>query len=261
MSVWEAIILGLIQGLTEFLPVSSSGHLELAGALLGIQEPDSIRFTMAVHGGTVLSTIVVFRKELGRLIAGFFRFRMNEETKFIINILISLIPIVVVGLFFRKEIEAFFYGNITLVGVMLMVTALLLAFAHRAKPRQLNVTPLKAFIIGLAQAVAVVPGISRSGATISTGLMLGVNKEEVSKFSFLMVLIPIIGANLLEVFDMPADGSGIGAAPLAAGFLTAFVSGTLACRAMIRIVNKGRLVWFAVYCAVVGAATVLFTIF
>lgn len=256
MNIWEAIILGLIQGLTEFLPVSSSGHLELANYLFGIEEPSNLRFSMALHGGTVLSTIVVFRHEIGRLLAGFFRFRMNEETKFIINIIISMIPVMVVGLFFSDAIEGLFTSNIRLVGIMLLVTAVLLTFAYYAKPRQKPVTPLSAFIIGLSQAVAIFPGLSRSGTTISTGLMLGVKREEVSKFSFLMVLIPIIGVNVLELFKMPA-GESMAAAPLVAGFLTAFITGTLACKMMIRIVNRGKLIWFAVYCVAVGVASIV----
>ena len=257
MSLWEAIVLGIIQGLTEFLPVSSSGHLELAEYLFGIDEPGSLGFTMAVHGGTVLSTIVVFWKELGRLIAGFFRFRMNEETKFVINIFISLVPILLVGLLFREHIEALFSGNIRTVGIMLLVTAALLTFAHYAKPGLGRVTPWKAFVIGLSQAVAVIPGLSRSGTTISTGLVLGVKREEVSKFSFLMVLIPIIGMNILEFFKGVPASEGIGAAPMIAGFLTAFITGTLACKVMIRVVNRGKLVWFALYCVLVGVGTVI----
>lgn len=255
MSILEAIILGLLQGLTEFLPVSSSGHLELANYFFGIEDPGNLQFSMALHGGTVLSTIVVFRKELGELIGGVLKFRMNEQTRYAINIFISLIPILVVGLFFGDAVESLFTGNIVLVGCMLIVTALLLTFAHRAKPRNLTVTPLRALWIGVAQAVAVIPGLSRSGSTISTGLMLGVRREEVSKFSFLMVLIPIIGMNLLELFK-PHAGGAIPAPQLAAGFLTAFITGTLACKAMIRIVNKGKLKWFAVYCALAGLTAI-----
>ena len=256
MTIWEAIVLGAIQGLTEFLPVSSSGHLELANYVFGIHEPNNLQFTMAVHAATALSTIVVFWHELGRLIGGFFRFRMNPETKFIINIFISMIPVAFVGLFFKDQIESLFTSNLLLVGSMLIVTACLLTFSYYAKPRQYAVTPRRAFIIGIAQAVAVLPGLSRSGSTISAGLLQGVKREEVSKFSFLMVLIPILGMNLLEAMKMEA-GDALPGGVILAGFVTAFVTGALACRWMIRLVNRGKLIWFAVYCAVVGIASVI----
>lgn len=258
MEIWEAIILGAVQGLTEFLPVSSSGHLELMNYLFGIDEPNNLQFTMAVHAGTVLSTIVVFARELWRLIRGFFQFKMNDETVFVINILISLIPIIFVGLMFGDLIAGLFTSNLLLVGIMLLVTAALLTVSHYAKPGTRRVTPQSAFIMGLAQAVAVIPGLSRSGATISVGMMQGVKREEVSKFSFLMVLIPVIGMNLLEALGGGfSTGGGIGAWPLAAGFAAAFVTGTLACRWMIKLVNGGKLMRFAVYCLAVG----LFSIF
>lgn len=256
MEIWEAIVLGVIQGLTEFLPVSSSGHLELANFLFGIEEPGNLQFTVAVHMATVLSTIVVFARELLRLIKGLFKFRLNDETIFILNIIISLVPIAFIGLFFGDQVEALFTSNIRLVGAMLLVTAALLAFAHYAKPRMNPVTPKSAFIIGIAQALAVIPGLSRSGSTISTGLMLGVKREEVSKFSFLMVLVPVIGANLLSALKMPA-GESMPAGVVLAGFVAAFVTGTLACKWMIKIVNKGKLIWFAVYCVTVGTAALI----
>ncbi len=256
MSVWEAIVLGVIQGLTEFLPVSSSGHLELANYLFGIEDPSNLQFTMAVHAATVLSTIVVFARELLRLLKGLLKFRMNDETIFVLNIIISMIPIAFVGLMFRDQVEALFTSNIRLVGVMLLVTAALLTFANYAKPRTRPVTPKSAFIIGLAQAVAVLPGLSRSGSTISTGLMLGVKREEVSKFSFLMVLVPVIGANILEAVTMPA-GDSISATVLLSGFVAAFVTGTFACKWMIKLVNRGKLIWFAIYCLVIGAASII----
>lgn len=256
MSIWEAIVLGVIQGLTEFLPVSSSGHLELANYLFGIEEPNNLQFTIAVHAATVLSTIVVFAHELLKLFKGLFKFRMNDETVFVLNLVISMIPIAFVGLMFSDQVEALFTSNIRLVGAMLLVTAALLTFAHYAKPRTKPVTPKSAFLIGLAQAVAVIPGLSRSGSTISTGLMLGVKREEVSKFSFLMVLVPVIGANLLEAVKMPA-GESMPAAVLLAGFVAAFVTGTFACKWMIKLVNRGKLIWFAVYCVVVGTASII----
>lgn len=257
MGIIEAIILGIIQGLTEFLPVSSSGHLELASHLFGIDEPNNLGFEMALHGGTVLSTIVVFWSEITKLGKGVFRFEMNAETKFVINILISLIPIGVVGLLFKGQIETLFTGNLILVGSMLLVTAALLTFTHYKKPGYKEVTPLRAFVIGLAQAVAVVPGLSRSGSTISTGLIMGVKREEMSKFSFLMVLIPIIGMNLLQLIKGSSSEISVGGVPLAAGFITAFVVGTVACKWMISIVNRGKLVWFAGYCLIVGAAAII----
>ena len=239
MSVLEAIIMGILQGLTEFLPVSSSGHLELANVLFGIEGESNLQFTMAVHFATVLSTITVFWKPIGELLRGVFRFRMNDETRYVLNIIVSMIPIGLVGLFFKDEIENLFTGNLRLVGSMLLLTACLLFFADRAKPRTGKITTGRAFVIGIAQACAALPGLSRSGATISTGLLLGVQRSEVSKFSFLMVLIPIIGMNFLELLDMPAAGSSIGTWQLVGGFVAAYVTGTLACRWMIGIVNRG----------------------
>ncbi len=260
MEIWEAIVLGVLQGLTEFLPVSSSGHLELANHFFGIEEPSNLAFTMAVHLGTVMSTVVVFWRELERLIGGVFKFKMNDETVFILNILISLLPILFIGMMFRDQIEGLFTSNLTLVGAMLMATAALLVFAQRAKPKGRPITPKNAFIMGIAQAVAVLPGLSRSGATISTGLMLGVKREEVSKFSFLMVLIPVIGMNLLDLVKGDFVGASVGNAAVAAGFITAFVTGMLACRWMIRLVNRGKLVWFAVYCCAMGLFSIIYSL-
>ena len=253
MTIIEALILGLIQGLTEFLPVSSSGHLELGNAILNIQAKENLTFAITVHGATVLSTIVVFYKDLQQLFAGFFRFKWNEETMYVSKLLFSMIPVLIIGAFFKDEIESFFTGNLLLVGSALLVTALLLAFTYFAKERTKNISFLHAFIIGIAQALAVIPGISRSGATISTGLILGNKKKYIAKFSFLMVLIPIIGANIIELLDYDPDvGHTIGAMPLIAGFIMAFVSGLLACRWMIRLVKKGKLIYFAIYCLAVG---------
>ncbi len=257
MELWEAIVLGVIQGLTEFLPVSSSGHLELANHLFGIEEPSNLSFTIAVHAGTVLSTIVVFFRELCKIFKGVFQFRLNEETIFAINIAVSMVPILFVGLFFKDQVEGLYTGNMLLVGAMLFVTAILLTFTHFSKPRHKPVTPRSAFIIGIAQAFAALPGLSRSGATISAALLQGVKREEAAKFSFLMVLIPIIGMNLLDVMKGEFS-NGIPAANIIAGFVTAFAVGTLACRAMIRIVNRGKLIWFAVYC--VGAGILAMTL-
>ncbi len=258
----EALILGIIQGLTEFLPVSSSGHLEIGKAIMGVEATDSMVFTVVVHGATVLSTIVVFRKEIWELITGFFRFQMNEETHYIFKIAVSMIPVGIVGLFFKDYVESLFTGNILLVGSMLIFTAVLLAFTYYAKPRDKKISYKDAFIIGLAQAVAVIPGISRSGSTISTGLLLGNNKERTARFSFLMVLIPIIGANLKDILDgSMANSSGVGTLPLIIGFFAAFISGLLACTWMINIVKRGKLIYFAIYCLIIGLIAVSWSLF
>lgn len=261
MSILEAIIMGILQGLTEFLPVSSSGHLELANYFFGIEGESNLQFTMTVHAATVLSTITVFYREIGQLFKGLFKFQMNTETKYIINIIISMIPIAVVGFFFRDTIEGLFTSNLLLVGIMLLITACLLTFAGLAKPRTGQITPGRAFVIGIAQALASLPGLSRSGATISTGILLGVQRSEVSKFSFLMVLVPIIGMNLLELIGMESGEASVGTWQLIGGFVAAYLTGTFACRWMISIVNKGKLTWFAVYCAIVGIISICFYLF
>lgn len=257
MNWFEALILGLIQGLTEFLPVSSSGHLEIAKSLFGVDPESSFYFTVAVHGATVLSTLVVFRKEITDLLKGVFKFKMNEETSYILKIIVSMIPVGLAGVFLKDPVERMFSGDIVFVGLMLLITALLLAFAHFIKKRERTITYLDALIIGIAQAVAVIPGISRSGATISTGLMIGNRKDEIAKFSFLMVLIPVIGANLLEILGGETGGTTTGAGMILIGSLAAFISGYLACRWMIAIVKRSRLIWFSIYCATVGLLSVL----
>ena len=249
----EALILGIVQGLTEFLPVSSSGHLELGKVILGVEAERSLIFTVVVHGATVLSTIFVFHKDLWILLKGLFAFKWNDETKYISRILISMIPVVIVGLFFAEEIESFFTGNVVFVGSMLIITALLLTFTYFKKTNLRKISFIDSFIIGIAQAAAVLPGISRSGATISTGLMLGNKRELIAKFSFLMVLIPIIGANVKDLFTGEmASESSIGAVPLLIGFFAAFISGLFACKWMIGIVKKGKLIYFAIYCFIIG---------
>ena len=255
----EALILGLIQGLTEFLPVSSSGHLELGKFLLGVEVEEGLFFTVAVHGATVLSTLVVFRKDLLEIFKGLFEWKWNESWQFAVRIAISMIPVLIVGLFFADFVESFFSGNIRFVGSMLLLTALLLAFTYFKKSNTKPISRSDSLIIGISQALAVLPGLSRSGATISTGLMLGNKRELVSRFSFLMVIIPILGANLLMLLKSGGTSNvSVGALPLLIGFVTAFVSGLLACRWMIRIVNKGKLIYFAIYCAVIGGIAVLF---
>ena len=265
MSWWEAFILGMIQGLTEYLPVSSSGHLAIGSALFGIQGEDNLTFTIVVHVATVLSTLVILYKEIDWIFRGLFKFQMNDETKYVINILISMIPIGIVGLFFKDKVEEIFGSGLFIVGLMLLVTATLLAFSYYAKPRTKEHISMKdAFIIGLAQACAVLPGLSRSGNTIATGLLLGDKKEKLAQFSFLMVIPPILGEALLDgmkIVKGAAEASAdVSLVALIVGFLSAFVFGCIACKWMIDIVKKGKLIYFAVYCALVGLATLLFSL-
>lgn len=257
MNELQALILGIVQGLTEFLPVSSSGHLELGHALLGDESIDNLRFAIVVHVATVLSTIVVFRKDILELIKGLFAFEWNEPTKFVSKLLFSAIPILIVGLFFKDQIEELFTGNLVLVGSMLIFTAFLLALPSFMKANDGKITFFKALIIGIAQAVAVIPGISRSGSTIATGLLLGTKKEEVARFSFLMVLIPILGAAFLDIIGGEVTSSdSISTLPLLIGFVAAFVTGLLACSWMIKIVKRGKLIYFAIYCLIVGVIAI-----
>lgn len=261
MNWLEALILGLIQGLTEFLPVSSSGHLELGKAIFGIEAEKSLVFTVVVHGATVLSTLVVFYKDILTLFKGLFRFKWNEDTQYISKILFSMIPVLLVGMFFLEEVEALFTANVQFVGFMLLITGGLLTFTYLFKPKEKNIGFLDAFIIGIAQSIAVIPGISRSGATISTGLILRNKREHLAKFSFLMVIIPIIGANLKDVMgNGTAEGSTIGIIPLLIGFLAAFISGLLACKWMINLVKKGNLIYFAIYCFIIGSIAIIYSI-
>lgn len=261
MTWLEAFILGIIQGLTEFLPVSSSGHLEIGNVLLGVKDSDNLLFAIVVHGATALSTIVVFRKEILDIFEGVLQFRWNESWIYSIKIFISLLPVMVVGLLFKDTIESFFTGNLLLVGSMLIVTALLLLFSSFKKSHDGEVGHVGALIMGLAQAVAILPGISRSGATIATGLLLGFDKAKVTQFSFLMVLIPIIGASLLQLKDyleLPTGAGSIEGSVLAIGFLSAFISGYVACKWMLAIVRKGKLIYFAGYCALAGIVAIIF---
>ncbi len=253
MNEIQALILGLLQGLTEFLPVSSSGHLEIGHALLGVKTESNLLFAVVVHVATVLSTLVVFRKDIINLLADLLAFQWNESTQYIFKLLFSSIPVVILGLFFAEEIEQFFTGNLILVGSMLLITASLLAFAHFAKKGNAEISWGRALVIGIAQAMAVMPGISRSGATIATGLLLKTKKDEVARFSFLMVLVPILGAAFLDI--MGGDFSkelSIGSGPLIIGFASAFIAGLLACSWMIKVVKKGKIIYFAVYCLVIG---------
>jgi undecaprenyl-diphosphatase len=263
MDWFQALILGLVQGLTEYLPVSSSGHLAIGAYLFGINGEDDLAFTIAVHVATVLSTLVVLWKEVAWIFKGLFKWRMNDETRYFINILISMIPVGIVGLFFKDKVEQVFGSGLAIVGAMLLLTALLLAFSYYARPRQKEKISMRdAFIIGLAQAAAVMPGLSRSGSTIATGLLLGNNKATLAQFSFLMVIPPILGEALLDVVKAARDGAaaavgGISLTSLAVGFIAAFLAGCFACKWMINIVKKGKLIYFAIYCAVVGAVTLI----
>ncbi|MCI6119304.1 MAG: undecaprenyl-diphosphate phosphatase [Prevotella sp.] len=257
----EALILGLLQGLTEYLPVSSSGHLAIGSELFGIEGEENLAFTVAVHVATVLSTLVILWKEIDWIFRGLFKWEMNAETKYVLNIVISMIPVGIVGVFFKDYVEEVFGSGISIVGYMLFVTAALLTFSYYAKPRQKETIGWRdALVIGIAQACAVMPGLSRSGSTIATGLLLGCKKESLAQFSFLMVIPPILGEALLDVVKglkgEEAFG-GIDALPLAVGFLAAFVSGCLACKWMINIVKKGKLIYFAIYCAIAGIFALL----
>jgi undecaprenyl-diphosphatase len=256
MNWFEAIVLGLIQGLTEFLPVSSSGHLEIAKSLFGIDPDASFYFTVAVHGATVLSTIVVFRKEIMDLVSGSLKFKMNEETSYTIKIILSMIPVMIAGLLLKDPIENLFNGNLVFIGLMLLVTSGLLAAAHFIKRKERSIGYKDAIVIGIAQAIAVIPGISRSGATISTGLMIGNKKDEIARFSFLMVLIPVLGANLLEIVSGDVNMNSAGVGIVLTGFLTAFVAGYFACKWMISLVKRSKLIWFSIYCAIVGLLSI-----
>lgn len=259
MEVFESIVLGAVQGLTEFLPVSSSGHLQLAKELLGVELEENLTFDVVLHAATVLSTIVVLWSDIAGLFIGLFTRGMNDEKSYIVKLIISMIPIGIVGFMFKDKIDAILASNyvMVVVGAMLLLTAVLLAFAYYAKPRQRDAISYRdAFIIGVAQAVAAMPGLSRSGSTIATGLLLGNRKEVVATFSFLMVLAPIMGETLLNVLDGGLVISGVSTAALVAGFVSAFVVGCLACRFMIDIVKRGKLIWFAVYCAVVGVIAI-----
>ncbi len=252
MNLLEAIVLGLIQGLTEFLPVSSSGHLELGKFLFGIDHESNFYFSVAVHGATVLSTIFVLWKELLGLVRGVMKFTMNEETKYALKLVISMIPVGIVGLFMKDIVMDYFNGNMTLLGIFFLITALLLFMTRVIRPKERNLTYVDSFIIGIAQAFAVLPAISRSGATIATGMMLGNRKSEIAKFSFLMVLVPVIGANILEISSGELLREGTSFAVISAGFIAAFISGYIACKWMISLVRRGNLAWFGLYCVAAG---------
>ena len=265
MSLIEAIILGIVQGLTEFLPVSSSGHIELGKALLDVHPPDPLLFSIIVHAATALSTIVIYFKDIVQIIRDALAFEWNDATRFILMIVLSMIPVGLVGVFLEKEIEVLFEGQITLVGIMLLITGGLLWFSSRYQAMEGKLTFGKAFIIGVAQAIAILPGISRSGSTISTALILGVDREKAARFSFLMVLPPILGATVLklkEYFELQGGAEvsgevGISTTALVAGFIASFVAGLLACQWMIKLVKRSKLDYFAIYCVIVGLMAIV----
>lgn len=265
MSWWEALILGIIQGLTEFLPVSSSGHLEIGQALLGTAGAENLTFAITVHTATVLSTLVILWKEVAQLFKGTFTTtKWNEEKNYVAMILVSMIPVFIVGMFFKDKVENLFGNGLLLVGICLCITAILLYLSEWLSKRYANrgheVGYKDAIIIGLAQAVAVLPGLSRSGTTIATGLLCGVKKESVTKFSFLMVLIPILGEAFLELLDILKGEvvSTLGIVPMIVGFLSAFITGCFACRFMIDIVRRQKLIYFAIYCLCVGVFAIVY---
>ncbi|WP_370176062.1 undecaprenyl-diphosphatase UppP [Leeuwenhoekiella palythoae] len=260
MDIIDAIILGIIQGLTEFLPVSSSGHLELGKAILGDSTlpEESLLFTVVLHFATALSTLVVFRKDILDILKGLFQFKWNDEMQFSVKIIISMIPAVIIGLFFEEQLESLFGGNILLVGMMLIITALLLWLADKAKDTQKPVSYSNAFTIGIAQAIAMLPGISRSGATISTSVLLGNDKSKAARFSFLMVVPLIFGKIAKDLLSGEITTESGNFTALSIGFVAAFVSGLIACTWMIKLVKKSKLSWFAIYCLIVGIIAVGF---
>lgn len=290
MEWFEAILLGLLQGLTEFLPVSSSGHLQIGKELLGIKNSGDLVFEVVVHAATVLSTIVVFRKQIWELLKslfvkdGLFRSiahpsKFNDGTDYVLKILLSMIPVFIVGMFFKDAVEGLFGSSIHVVAGALLVTAALLLLSDNAskifgrccrrckyaeadsvsdKGRRNGISYWQAFVVGLGQAIAVIPGLSRSGTTIATGLLCGVKRDVVAQFSFLMVLIPILGEAFLEIVGGDMASSTVGALPLVLGFISAFVAGLFACKVMIALVKKTKLGWFALYCAVVAVLIFIF---
>ena len=271
MNTIQALLMGILQGLTEYLPVSSSGHLSIASELFGVDGESNMVFTIAVHVATVLSTLVILGGEIWKILKGMFSpmlpygkglDRLNSDQRYVLNIVVSMIPIGIVGVFFKDKVEEIFGSGLLVVGCCLLLTAALLAFSYYARPREReNISLRDAFIIGISQALAVLPGLSRSGTTIATGLMLGNKKTSMAQFSFLMVIPPILGEALLDVMKVAKGedlGGEIGMWPLIVGFLAAFISGCIACKWMIGIVKKGKLVYFAYYCAIVGIAVIAY---
>ena len=262
MDILEAIVLGIIQGLTEFLPVSSSGHLELAKAILGDNSAaeQSLTFTVVLHFATALSTIVVFKNEVKEILGGLLQFKWNTEFKFSLKIIISMLPAVILGLFFEKELESLFGGKILLVGCMLLLTSVLLLLADKAKSTKKEVSYLNAMLIGVSQAIAMLPGISRSGATISTSVLLGVDRTRAAKFSFLMVVPLIFGKIGKDLINGNLNLQSSEIIPIFMGFISAFISGLLACKWMISIVKRSKLSYFSIYCAIIGSVAIVYAL-
>ncbi len=267
MSVIEAIILGIVQGLTEFLPISSSGHIVIGSEILGLNADENLTLAILLHIATVLSTIVVLRKDIWVLLKGLFKFQWNEETQYVAKIALSLIPVMIVGFFLKDYVEELFSSGLLIVGIMLLVTAFLLAFSYYAKPKpKEKISFVDALIIGIAQGFAAIfPGLSRSGSTIATGIILGNKKESVARFSFLMVLIPILGEAFLELIkgDFSAAAGSTGSMPLMsliAGFIAAFIFGAIACKWMINLVKKGKMIYFAYYCVLAGVISIVYAL-
>lgn len=260
MSWLEALILGLLQGLTEFLPVSSSGHLELGGALFGLEDPhDFFTFNIIVHGATFLSVVVVFWRDIVSLVTNFFRFKWNPEMKFVLLLLASAVPTAIVGLLFEEKIESIFEGRVVFIGFMLLITATLLFLTRFVPKNNKDVTLKSALIIGVAQTLAILPGISRSGATISTALFFGIERSKAIRFSFLMVLIPIFGANFLKILSVTeqATNASMNVAPMIIGAIAAFTAGVVACRWMLTIVRRGKIEYFSIYCLIIGITAII----
>lgn len=273
MSWLQALLLGIVQGLTEFLPVSSSGHLMIFRELLGVESEGFLDFTVTVHFATVFSTIVVFWSSIWKLLKGFFQFKYNDETDYVLKICVSMIPIAIVGLFFKDQVEGLFGENLFTVAVCLIITAILLflsdqsgRFRSMSSSRSENthkngISYLQAAVVGLGQACAVAPGLSRSGTTIATGLICGVRRDVMAQFSFLMVLVPIIGEQALTIIKgigEPAAASGVGFLPLLMGFIGAFGAGLFSCKVMVELVKRAKLVWFSIYCLIAASLILIF---
>lgn len=261
MNSWEALILGIIQGLTEFLPISSSGHLEIGSYILNTNTSENLLFSIVVHIATALSILIVFKKDIKKILSSLFKFSNNDDTQFILKIILSSVPVGLIGIFFEDKVENLFNGNIFLVGIMLIITSCILAITHlQKKDSKKQVSFLSAFIIGIAQSIAILPGISRSGITISTALLLKINKKEATKFSFLMVLIPIFGIMIIKLFksfnSIETLSTEIELTSLTIGFFSALVSGIIACKWMIKIIQKSNLIYFSIYCFIIGSFSI-----
>ena len=261
MNSWEALILGIIQGLTEFLPISSSGHLEIGSYILHTNTSENLLFSIVVHIATALSILIVFKKDIKKILSSLFKFSNNDDTQFFLKILLSSVPVGLIGIFFEDKVESLFNGNIFLVGIMLIITSVILAITHlQKKDSKKQVSFLSAFIIGIAQSIAILPGISRSGITISTALLLKINKKEATKFSFLMVLIPIFGIMIIKLFEsfnsIETLTTEIELTSLIIGFFSALISGIIACKWMIKIIQKSNLIYFSIYCFIIGSFSI-----